>query len=310
MYRLIFFIFFTTFTQAIEHTELLPQDCNALIGLDIDNIMKVPELKELLTDKNNDDLKELKSLGLSPENIISVLIGIDGNKAAADPEAFQKNPDILALIKLKSSINLTHIVNRARQENIAITKEFFNGIALKTLSKNNKKMTISELKKGVIAIGAKNLLKKAISLKTGTALKTVNDNSRLINLIPKKQMFWIAGTTPHFPPPGPNDPLSNPTASAAAQINAFTLSGNFNQILQLNAKLLCKTPQAAAQLGAMTQLMIGMTTANPDFPIKAENLKVSTNRENIEFDVKLDKTALRKIADIMAQNKTLLSPGF
>lgn len=312
MFRLIFLLStsFLIFTQAVESTEFIPQDCNTLIGLDIDNVMKASELKELLTDKNNTDLKELKSLGISPENINSVLIGIDSNKAAADPVAFQKNPDILAIIKMKSAVNLSHIIARARQENITITEENFNGKAIKTLSKKDKDMTIAELQKGLIAIGNKTLLKKAISIKNDNATKSVRKNTKLMKLIPKDQIFWMAGTTPHFPPPGPNDPLSNPTASAAAQINAFTLSGSFNQTLQLNAKLLCKTPQAAAQLGAMTQLMIGMVTANPEFPIKAENLKLSTVKENILFDIKLDKAALRKLAKIAAQNKNLLAPEF
>ena len=70
----------------------------------------------------------------------------------------------------------------------------------------------------------------------------------------------------------------------------------------INANLICKTVQAAAQISAMTQLMVGMASSSPEFPLKPGAIQLTTDKDKIVFNIKIDKESMSKIAEKASGN--------
>ena len=115
------------------------------MGFDMAKIVSIPELKNFINDKKNSELQELRSLGLAPENIKSLIIGMDTEKAAKDPIGFQANPEVIIFAKMKSAVDTKSIISKAREDNVEITQENFAGYTVSKMKKDDKNMSMAKL---------------------------------------------------------------------------------------------------------------------------------------------------------------------
>jgi hypothetical protein len=286
--------------NAGENNKYIPASCNTLMGLNVAKITKIPAFQAILNDTSNTDLNELKSYGLSPDNISSVLIGMDTNKAATDPINFEKNPDVIIIATMNNVIDISKILESAKKEKVTIKSVNYKGVPVTLMTKEGKTMALTSLGEKTLAIGGSDMIKRAILLKQGESKDSFTNNKELSQLIKTEKMLWLVGNIPAMPAVSPEQAMGNPMANAATQIKAFTLDGDYAKELAINANLLCKTAQAAAQLSAMGQMVLGMATSNPDSPIKPGALKLTTEESTIKISLNLDQETIQKMTAMAA----------
>ncbi|MCM8532883.1 MAG: hypothetical protein NE330_17070 [Lentisphaeraceae bacterium] len=298
---LFLFIALSFSAAAVENDKYIPATCNTLMGFNIEKIVTIPALKEVLKDENNKELKEMRSFGLAPEEMSSILIGMNSEAAAANPTEFDKDPEVIIIAKMKTPVDTKKIIEGAKKEKVEIKEVSYKKTPVTLMKKDGKTMAMTKLGDNLLAIGGTKMIKRAILLKTGASTENVSSKSHLMKNIKNDKMIWAVGTLPPMPKPGPNEPMANPAAGAAEQIKGFAVDGDYEKEATLNVSLMCKSDQGAAQLSAMAQLFIGMATSSPESPLKPDALKMSTEGANILFTLKLDQETLDKMTKMATQ---------
>lgn len=275
-------------------------DCNTLIGIDMKAVLAIPAIQAALTSGENKELKQLDDLGLKPQDIDSVIIGLNTEKLASDVMAFEKQPDLISISNVKEGITFDKLVTAAEKEKVKTAVKTVSGVRTVELNKDGKVFVMAELSPKTIAVGSKDMVMKAISLKSGQASGSISENLELSKLADaQKEIFWVVGAKPKTNPAAAGDekPLDNPMNSLFGDLKLFTIGLTYTEKeVKLNSNLICNTEAGAAQMAMTGQLMTGFLAASEDSPVKADQIKFSTEKTTVNIKLNIDTAAILKAA--------------
>lgn len=275
----------------------ISSECNTLIGIDMKAVFENPVLNALMQSSQSDEMKQMKELGLTPQDVESVIIGLNSEAIASDPMAFEKQPELISISKVKEGITLAKLLEAAKANKVESKEEMIDGVKSIIMKKDGKEFVMAELADKVIAIGSKGMVKKAIALKASPS-ESISKNGDLTKLATdQKGLFWVVGAAPKGNAKDPNAPLDNPMASMFGDLKMFTLSVGFGEKgVLLNSDLICNNSEGADKLAMTCQLLTGFLAANENSPVKPEQIKFSKNESTVNVKVSLDPASLIKAA--------------
>ena len=282
-----------------DNQKYIPAKCNTLIGINMTKILTVPQIKAILADKENPNIKELYSLGMGPEDVESVIIGMDSEKLAADPNT--NEPPVIAVSTLKSGISIEKIIEAAKNDKVEVTEKAFKEAQVFLMKKDGKTMAMTKLNANTVAVGSSDLIKRAILLNKGGTDNITTNKSIAALAKDKKSMFWAVGTVPKPKAESGEEPLDNPQLDMMKKIRSFNFDADFNKILNLGLALNCEDANVAGQLMAMAQFGLGALAAQEGSPIKADMIKVTTNDTTVSVKVTVDEKTLAMLPLLLAK---------
>ena len=278
--------------------KFVSSECNTLIGIDMKSLLAIKEIDAYMKSSENDQLKQMNELGLKPQDIESVIIGLNSEKLASDPMSFEKEPELISISHVKDGVTFDRLIEAAKGSKVETKIETIDGTKAAILTKDGKEFVMVELAEKTIAVGSRKMVQKALALKGGASTGSINDKKALADLAQaQKGIFWVIGAKPEAKPAANAEgaPLDNPMNSLFGSLKMFTLSLAVNEKeMKLHSDLICKDPAGADQLAMTAQLMTGFLAANEDSPVKADQIKFSKNNETLSVNVSIDKQALMK----------------
>ena len=300
--KLLFLILliFTAALTAEDKTDLkkyISSECNTLIGMDMKSLLAIPVLNAFLQTSDSKEIKQMNELGLKPQDVNSVIIGLNSQALANDPLAFEKQPELISLSIVKKGITLEKLIAAAK-ENKVVTQELdIEGTKAVILNKDGKQFAMAQISDKIIAVGSLKMLKHTIALKKGASSGSVSENKELSELASsQKGLFWVVGAKPKEELKSSEDaPLDNPMKSVFGDLKLFTLSLGFTgNAIQLNSDLICNDAAGADKLAVTAQLLTGVLSLNEDSPVKADQIKFTKNESTVNVKINIDSASLIK----------------
>jgi len=260
------------------------------------SILAIPAIKTVLNSSDNKELQQLDDLGLKPQDIDSVIIGLNSEKLSSDPMAFEKQPDLISISNVKDGITFDKLVAAAKEQKVKTEVKTVSGVRTVNLEKDGKVFVMAELAPKTIAVGSKAMIEKAIALKGGQASGSIIENKELNKLADsQKEIFWVVGKKPKAKPAAEGQPLDNPMANVFGDLNLFSISlGYTEKEVKLNSDLICNTEAGASQMAMTAQLMTGLLAAAEDSPVKADQIKFTQEKSTLNIKVNIDTAAMMK----------------
>ncbi|NQZ56047.1 MAG: hypothetical protein HRT88_01050 [Lentisphaeraceae bacterium] len=290
--QLILTSYLMTFLVQAQHNErLIPQSCNTIIKIDIAKIREIPLLKALLATKGNTQLDKFKTVGLTPEKILSLTVALNTEQILSRPQEFQLKPQVLFLVKMKDKFDYSASLKKTSSaaNKMYISQEVFHGIDVSTFSKNGRAFAISQLNDTCVVIGGKSIVEEAILLQLQKSTANVSQNKKLNALLDRNSnMLAIDTLIPK---------LSSKSTNLAmlTNFNSLSIKANFDQSLVIRGTAICKNEQIAQQMNAILNMAIGMELSKPQAPLKAENINIAQAKEKLLITLKLSTQDLTHI---------------
>ena len=271
-------------------------ECNTLIGIDMKSLLAIPALNAIMQ-SDQKELQQMSELGIRPQDIQSVIIGLNSNALASDPLAFEKQPELISISHVKEGITLEKLVKAAEENKVQAKRQEVDGVNVVLLNKDGKEFVMAQLDPYSIAVGSMKMVKKAIALKADSAKGRISENKKLSDLAKaQKDLFWVVGAKPQQElKSGENAPLDNPMTSVFGDLTMFTLSLGFNgKEVLLNSDLICKNKEGADRLAITGQFLTAGLAAAEDSPVKADQINFSQTNETVNIKIAIDSAALIK----------------
>ena len=274
----------------------ISSECNTLIGIDMKGILSIPAFSTILNSSGNKELNQLDDLGLRPQDINSVVIGLNTEKLASDPMSFEKQPELISISTVKDGITFDKLINAAKEKKVKTEVKTVSGVRTVDLHKDGKVFVMAEITPKVIAVGSKGMIAKAIALKAGQESGSVLENKELTKLADSQtDLFWVVGSKPQAKPADPNQPLDNPMTGLFGDLKLFSISLAYQEdVVKVNSDLICKTEAGAASMAMTGQLMTGLLSASEDSPVKAEQIKFTKDKSTLNVKINIPAAALLK----------------
>lgn len=285
--------------SAEDLKKFISSDCNTLIGMDMKSLMAIPAVNAFLMASDSKEVKQMNELGLRPQDVNSVLIGLNSQALASDPLAFQQQPELISLSVVKEGITLEKLIKAAQENKVSAKEEEIDGIKSVLLEKDGKKFVMAQLTDNVIAVGSMKMVKKSIALKKSSSSDSISENKELIQLAnAQKDIFWVVGSKPKAEVKSADEPLDNPANTLFSDLKMFTLSFTFadNSIL-FNSDLICNDKEGAERLAVTGQFLTAGLALNEDSPVKGDQIKFSTKESTLNIKIKIDSKSLIKTVE-------------
>lgn len=301
MKQLLLLLILSVCTKAVGAEDLkkyISSDCNTLIGMDMKSLMAIPAINAFLMASDSKEVKQMNELGLRPQDVDSVLIGLNSQVLASDPLAFQEQPELISLSIVKEGITLDKLIKAAQENKVVTKEEMIDGIQSVILEKDGKKFVMAQLSDKVIAVGSMKMVKKSIALKKNSSLANVTKNKEL-NLLAnsQKDIFWVVGAKPKAAPSG-DQPLDNPMNSLFSDLKMFTLSLGFSgKEIILNSDLICNNAEGAERLAITGQFLTAGLALSEDSPVKADQIKFTKKESTVNIKINIDANSLIKTVE-------------
>jgi hypothetical protein len=283
-----------------ENLKLMPYQCNTLVCIDISKALASPLLKPFLTDKTHPLVMDLASIGIIPEKINHIVIGIDTSKVAINEKALNLlKTEAIAVTTMKKPFNIKMAIEAAKMANIYVSESVIKGMPVINIKKNSILLAFTQLSDLSIAIGSPEMLKKTILLHEGSSSDNIITNTSLTGLIKNQEkLFWAIGL---FPDTSQLTPSKSNQIELLKKVQSFALTSSLETFVKINLKFNCANEDVASQLSIMTQLALGMLSSSSKFPISMDKIKTKTIADEIIFNIELDREGLGKINNFLKQ---------
>ena len=275
----------------------ISSECNTLIGMDMKGLLAIPALNAFLQTSDSKEIQQMNELGLKPQDVNSVIIGLNSQALANDPLAFEKQPELISLSVVKEGITLEKLIEAAKKNKVEAKEEEIDGVKSVLLTKDGKTFVMSQISDKIIAVGSPKMVKKTIALKKGTASGSISESKELADLAAaQKGLFWLVGAKPKADLKSAADaPLDNPMNSVFGDLKLFTLSLGFTgKEILFNSDLICNDAAGAERLAVTAQFLTAALSMSEDSPVKADQLKFTKKDATVNVKINIDSAALIK----------------
>lgn len=274
---------FAVFSFSLGANEKLlkavPQECNIVIGMKVNDLLKLPIIKENL--KNIPQTSE--DTNIKPESVKGIVIGL---KAHSEMEltALGQQPKMFMALETNVPIKLNDALKMVSGNDVKITKkqylnkEYHEGVS------NGETFGIYQISDTLFIMGTTELLHK------GMAVNINNDKNLLDNAIMKKLIKTDGGVL-----------YAGGYMNESPDFKGFSLLASYNKGIKLNSRVYCKKAEKATELAMQGNAFIPMLTANPQMGIKPEHIKISAKGSSLSAALFVPENTLKQIP-MMLQN--------
>lgn len=272
----------------------IPADCNMLMVVDVESIMKVPEVTENLKAlEGKAELDVARQLGFGPGDMLQVYVGADASKAG--PGRF---PGV-ALLTTRAPVNLDEAITAAgtKDKETKITKETTEGRTVYRVSKPGKpEVLVAQFDEHLVGVGDPVMMTASLQLANGTG-KSVLTNGPLMSLCKrarKTDMVWMAMLMDEAMKAKAASVPGN-MAATVGKVKGMVLSATYSGDLDLNGVIVCKDSDTAEQFVSQANMFKGMATANPKSGMTPRDIRFEATGGAVTFSVHIPEAVLERL---------------
>ncbi len=281
---------------SISPLSLIPSSCDVISKINVAKAMHVKTITSnvVKSRNNNQETEKLKEIGLVPENINTIFIGLDSSSGS------QKTPpNGISIISTKTSINMNKIVEYIKSksdEKIASVKQ--GQYTLHIIPANDKqyKTAIVKIDDKVAIFGTETTVIKSLNLLSGKG-DNVLKNSSLMNLVSKSNgdsLIWLAAVLPQ-------DKI-NSLGQNSPKIKSGFITVNYDKEFKINGIINCPSPKDVNTIMAPLQMVTALIAMNPDSGLTANDIHISSEKNTITLNI----TIPQKAIDNLEKTKKML----
>ena len=271
----------------------IPAKCNVIGMINFAKLRKIDAVKKQIeANKDKKIVKDFQAAGLGSDDINSIYFATTPPPPPVKVEkgaAHLPLPGIIMLIKTNKKIHINKFVAIAEKE---INKKISPGkIGTQTIysvpANDNQKLLLTMLSDNILAIGSKDIIESALSLKNG-AENSIANKPKLMNLTnntERNDMFWLGC-------------VFNKEAIAAfgenfPAIKSGLVYGNYlNDKLTIGGTIKCATNQDVQKILAPAQIFTGLLLMNTKSGFKPGDITLTPKQNTLGLKISLSKKTI------------------
>ena len=257
---LILTLFWAFIAQAHEeHLKMIPADMNIVVGVNLEQILAIPLLKQQYTEE---DAKELAEVGLAIEDFKSATIAASYSEDM-DMQDFSKVKGIM-ILEFNKSLEQDKIIAMIEKEaNTKVTKE---QLGREIFVAKDGDETIGFFFDGnTVVAGPVESVRDTVRVLNGS-VDNISKNTTMRKLLVPNGMVYAAGIL-----------------KGHKEFNGFSMNCSYKEALNLKAKLYCKNQQIATETAEGMKMMADMMMGQ--MQLTEKNLKIGVAGTAMTLDI-------------------------
>jgi hypothetical protein len=280
----------------------IPSSSNIIGKVNIAKIAKIESVKKQIeANKDIPYIKEMKSSGMDVNNISTINFGISPNALSKKANTKQSGAEGVVIIKTINKVVLSKFIGLIEKNHeLTFKTEKIDNATLYTIPTKEHSGTdtfLTQLSGNLIAIGTKSMLEQSILLHNNKG-KSVLQNVKLMQIsenAKRNDMLWVAALIP--------PEASGLADKDAPKINNGLIYANYiNNSLNIGGTINCDSNKDVQKILLPAQMIISLAAMNSNNTLKAEDISLKANKNQLLIDIKIPQAALDTFAKSAAAN--------